>query len=332
MTVNFIDIDGLLSIESLKINHKLEELYMTGNPCVEFEHYRAFIIGTLPQIKRLDGKMITATERIQAQQDLAETRARLVVAAKDRVRQRGGNPDLVDAEDVPEDAVNSDEEGEDYYGYSPEIRLSDYHRDEKKKKREAEENKQREKDRDPFKTMMEEERANRKLIKEDGTPRLMNDGKVQYTLACKYVCTYFHINTHIYKHLFTHTHMYIQMILPDSLMMAGSDTHFAWCVCVCVCVCTHKYICIFYLQCCTYICIHTYVYIHIHRHTKTHKHIYKQSYYICLYLYLCLHTHMLTQKHTHTHTHSLSLSLSLSHTRIYICAHAHTHICKYVCV
>ena len=80
LTVNFVDIDGLLSIESLKINHKLEELYMTGNPCTEFEQYRAFIIGTLPQLKRVDGKVVTATERIQAQQELKEIRARLVVA------------------------------------------------------------------------------------------------------------------------------------------------------------------------------------------------------------------------------------------------------------
>ena len=177
LTVNFIDIDGLLSVESLRVNHRLEELFMTGNPCTEFEQYRAFIIGTLPQLKRLDGKEITASERIQAKQDLAENRARLVVAAKDRVRQKGGNPDLVDAENVPEQEVNSDEDGEDMYGYSPEIRLSDYHRDQKKKKREEEEKKARERERDPFKAAAEEARANRKLTKEDGSARLINDGK-----------------------------------------------------------------------------------------------------------------------------------------------------------
>ena len=177
LTVNFIDIDGLLSVESLRVNHQLEELYMTGNPCTEFDQYRAFIIGTLQQLKRLDGKTITATERIQAQQDLKENRARLVVAAKDRVRQKGGNPDLVDAESVPLQEVDSDEDGEDLYGYSPEIRLSDYKREEKKKKREEEEKIRREKERDPFKAAMEEERANRKLIKDDGTVRLVNDGK-----------------------------------------------------------------------------------------------------------------------------------------------------------
>jgi protein TilB len=182
LTVNFIDIDGLLSVESLKVNHQLEELYMTGNPCTEFEQYRAFIIGTLPQLKRLDGKPITATERIQAQQDLKENRARLVVAAKDRVRQKGGNPDLVDAESVPVQEVDSDEDGADLYGYSPEIRLSDYKREEKKKQREKEENLAREKERDPFKAAMEQERANRKLIKEDGTVRLINDGKWPFTM------------------------------------------------------------------------------------------------------------------------------------------------------
>jgi len=67
--------------------------------------------------------------------------------------------------------VDSDEDGEDFYGYSPEIRLSDYHREEKKKKREQEEAARREKERDPYKAMMEEERKTRQLIKEDGTPR-----------------------------------------------------------------------------------------------------------------------------------------------------------------
>jgi len=66
----------------------------------------------------------------------------------------------------------------DLYGYSPEIRLADYHREQKKKAREEEEKKLKEKERDPFKAMAEEERANRQLIKEDGTVRLVNDGKL----------------------------------------------------------------------------------------------------------------------------------------------------------
>ena len=40
LTVNFIDVDGLLSVESLRVNLCLEELYLVGNACAEFEGYR----------------------------------------------------------------------------------------------------------------------------------------------------------------------------------------------------------------------------------------------------------------------------------------------------
>lgn len=105
LTVNFIDLDGLLGVEKLKVNLCLEEIYLLGNPCSEFEGYRYFVIGTLPQLKKLDGNNVTATERILAGQQLKEIRERLVVAAKERVRQMGGNPDLVDAPEIEEDQV-----------------------------------------------------------------------------------------------------------------------------------------------------------------------------------------------------------------------------------
>jgi len=103
LTVNFIELDGLLGVEKLRVNLCLEELYLLGNPCCEFDGYRFFVIGTLPQLKKLDGNEVTATERILARQQLKEIRERLVVAAKERVRQMGGNPDLVDAPEVEEE-------------------------------------------------------------------------------------------------------------------------------------------------------------------------------------------------------------------------------------
>ncbi|GIY33127.1 protein tilB homolog [Caerostris extrusa] len=48
-TANFIG--ELTSIESLQDNYNLEELYLTGNPCTDFEGYREFVIVTLPQLK-----------------------------------------------------------------------------------------------------------------------------------------------------------------------------------------------------------------------------------------------------------------------------------------
>ena len=90
-----------------RVNLCLEELYLLGNPCCEFDGYRFFVIGTLPQLKKLDGNEVTATERILARQQLKDIRERLVVAAKERVRQMGGNPDLVDAPEVEEEQVGN---------------------------------------------------------------------------------------------------------------------------------------------------------------------------------------------------------------------------------
>ena len=44
--------------------------YIEGNPCADFGGYRQFIIGTLPQLKKLDGTAVTPSERILAKQEL----------------------------------------------------------------------------------------------------------------------------------------------------------------------------------------------------------------------------------------------------------------------
>ena len=94
-TVNFIDVDGLLTIARLKHNFALRELcdppppplpprpchylwrssnercrYLTGNPCTQWEHFRAYVIAQLPQVTKLDGKNVMPSERIDAQQRL----------------------------------------------------------------------------------------------------------------------------------------------------------------------------------------------------------------------------------------------------------------------
>ncbi|XP_078542872.1 dynein axonemal assembly factor 11 [Lissotriton helveticus] len=67
LTVNFVG--HLSSIESLKHNIHLQELFLVGNPCTEFEGYREFVVATLKQLKWLDGKEIERTERIRAVQN-----------------------------------------------------------------------------------------------------------------------------------------------------------------------------------------------------------------------------------------------------------------------
>lgn len=68
LTLNFIG--DILSVESLAGNYNLENLYLTGNPCTDYENYRDFVIGSLPQLASLDGKDIERSERIKALQNL----------------------------------------------------------------------------------------------------------------------------------------------------------------------------------------------------------------------------------------------------------------------
>ena len=66
MTLNFVG--QISSVWNLRANEKLEELYLTGNPCATFTYYREFVITVLPQLKTLDGINIEKSERIIARQ------------------------------------------------------------------------------------------------------------------------------------------------------------------------------------------------------------------------------------------------------------------------
>ncbi|KAG8441604.1 hypothetical protein GDO86_010695 [Hymenochirus boettgeri] len=70
LTVNFVG--ELSSVNCLKQNIYLKEMYLVGNPCAEFEGYRPYVVATLPQLKWLDGKEIERSERIQAMQDYSQ--------------------------------------------------------------------------------------------------------------------------------------------------------------------------------------------------------------------------------------------------------------------
>ena len=72
LTVNFVA--KITSIESLRANKFLRELYLTGNPCTEYVGYRDYVIATLPQLNSLDGKEISKSERIEALQCLTSLR------------------------------------------------------------------------------------------------------------------------------------------------------------------------------------------------------------------------------------------------------------------
>nr|XP_025969504.1 protein tilB homolog [Dromaius novaehollandiae] len=75
LTANFIG--ELSSIEVLKYNIHLKELFLVGNPCTEFEGYRQFVVATLHQLKCLDSKEIERSERIRALQSYPEVKEKI---------------------------------------------------------------------------------------------------------------------------------------------------------------------------------------------------------------------------------------------------------------
>ena len=86
LTVNFVDLDHFKdSIEHLIPLAHFKELFLMGNPCMEWPHAKDFIIATLPQLERLDGQDITRTERIKAKQSTQKMLEELEVKAKEAV-------------------------------------------------------------------------------------------------------------------------------------------------------------------------------------------------------------------------------------------------------
>ncbi|XP_049888484.1 dynein axonemal assembly factor 11-like [Epinephelus moara] len=86
LTVNFVG--RLSSVESLKHNIHLRELFLVGNPCTEFEGYRQYVVASLPQLKWLDGTEISRSERIQASQGLEEVKRRVWEQEKEYLKRR----------------------------------------------------------------------------------------------------------------------------------------------------------------------------------------------------------------------------------------------------
>ena len=68
LTLNFIG--NISSILALRENLQLEELFLTGNPCALFLHYKEYVITHLPHLKMLDGIPIERSERITAFQNI----------------------------------------------------------------------------------------------------------------------------------------------------------------------------------------------------------------------------------------------------------------------
>lgn len=111
MTVNFVDVEDLEeSMYNLKANIMLTDLYMTGNPCTDWEGFRAYTMAHLPQLKQLEGKLILPAERIKARQQLPQLQADLERVVQASLRKKAGKS----GEPVSEGAYTKESRNEMY--------------------------------------------------------------------------------------------------------------------------------------------------------------------------------------------------------------------------
>jgi protein TilB len=187
LTVNFIGIENLeSSVEELKHNHNLAEIYLLGNPCVDWKGCQDFVIGSLPSLKRLDGTQITKTMQIQAAQRLPMLthQLRLEVAAKKRekAQQAACGVEVVDVDISEQDGAKYDEEGNELTAHTPEARTAMYREmGEEKEEKEKEQNKNK----PPTRRYDEEHReavAAARAAEETGRIMQCNTGGFKFTL------------------------------------------------------------------------------------------------------------------------------------------------------
>jgi len=56
--------------------------YLTGNPCTDYDGYREYVIGTLPQIDVLDGIDVTSFDKLVAKQQLPNVSRKIIAQQK----------------------------------------------------------------------------------------------------------------------------------------------------------------------------------------------------------------------------------------------------------
>ena len=132
MTLNFVG--KLTGIESLSSNLHLKELYLVGNPCAKYEHYREFVAAVLPQLQTLDGTKIERSERLTACQNVGWIRARIVeqedAYARERELERVEEEDKwgkvrsTDKSENGEDSSDEIDPMDDPMKYTPESRVA----------------------------------------------------------------------------------------------------------------------------------------------------------------------------------------------------------------
>ncbi|CAF3496652.1 unnamed protein product [Rotaria sp. Silwood1] len=192
LTLNFIGI--LSSVENLRDNIHLADLYLTGNPCVDHEGYRDYVIATLPQLQRLDGNEITKTERILALQKYDKISKRIeeldqqyaekrvtIMSVKNQVNEYARTKQERDADENYWERRSE---------YTPESRIETHESLKKKRERESKETKS-------------ESKPVRQYIGDDGRPFNCNEPKVDFKLYESDDDQYIILDIAVFRHMDT---------------------------------------------------------------------------------------------------------------------------------
>uniref|UniRef100_A0A3P8VCJ9 Leucine-rich repeat-containing protein 6 n=1 Tax=Cynoglossus semilaevis TaxID=244447 RepID=A0A3P8VCJ9_CYNSE len=172
LTVNFIG--RLSSVESLRHNVHLRELFLVGNPCSDYDGYRSYVVATLVQLQCLDGNEISRSERIRACQCLEEVRRRVMEQEEQQVWRREKEK-RGDTGDSPKMTSTEEQQEEQEFwntpcSFTPESRL-EAHRHLEEKRRAMEKSKEK------------KPKPQRTLITEDGRVLNVNEAKLEFSLT-----------------------------------------------------------------------------------------------------------------------------------------------------
>lgn len=69
LTLNFIDIEDFEeSVDNLAELPDIREIYLQGNPCTDWPHWKDYLVARIPTLGRIDGDEITKTWKMEAKQ------------------------------------------------------------------------------------------------------------------------------------------------------------------------------------------------------------------------------------------------------------------------
>ncbi|XP_050361365.1 protein tilB [Nymphalis io] len=196
LTLNFIG--DIVSVESLVGNYNLANLYLTGNPCTDYDNYRDFIIGTLPQLSTLDGKDIERSDRIKGLQNLPVIRSDILFEQNIYKQQRKAQKsrlenDIQDKWENEYKNMDPEERNKRFWAskteHAPEVRY------------EIERMRQLKQKSDESETKTDEKKETR-LFTSDGRPFNINQPKIDFKFSDDDLNSYI-LDLAVYKHLDT---------------------------------------------------------------------------------------------------------------------------------